>query len=216
MKRLLIVIGLLISLITPFAVISFAARPMQQDKPMGMSNDMDRAMMPIYGLVRSIKALGGDISVNGDKVSISLNLDAKQLEMLKEALAKPDQTPMPMAQAGNGADNPQWDSDYDYFVGRANWSNQFLHGTEKRGGYGENQSEYPMMGDMQGRMGGMGMMSMMPMEYEVTGKCPKCGAMIDLNMKCKMMQPKGEMGMGQRYPEDKSKDESGHSSNSRF
>jgi hypothetical protein len=213
MKRLLIVIGLLISLVTPFAIISFAARPMQQDKPMGMSNDMDRAMMPIYGLVRSIKALGGDISVNGDRVWFKLDLDAKQLEMLKEALAKPEQMPMPMAQAGTGADNPQWDSDYDYFTGRANWANHFLHDTEK---YGEYQNEYPMMGDMQGRMGGMGMMSMMPMDMEVTGKCPKCGAMIDFNVKCKMMQPMEKREKDQRYPEDRSKEESGRSGGDRF
>jgi hypothetical protein len=37
---------------------------------------------------------------------------------------------------------------------------------------------------------------MPPMDMEITGKCPKCGAEIDFMVKCKMMMPPmGEMGM---------------------
>ncbi len=48
-----------------------------------------------------------------------------------------------------------------------------------------------MMGPM------MGMMP--PMEMEITGKCPKCGEMMNFTVKCKMKMPamgdKGMMGM---------------------
>jgi hypothetical protein len=233
-----------------------------------------------------VHGLGGDIKADGGSVSITLNLDAKQLEMLKKALAQPEpMMPMMDMQGKSGMmvmqmGEPQKDK-----------SGRFLHGNMdgqgcgmmkgmqggmqggmcpmmqgKEGGCGmmgeggckmmgkdgkcgccgddckmkqggacdgkcacckdgckmmgkdgkgcgmmgggckmmqgmggkDAKAGCGMMGDMKGMQGMMGgMMGMMPpMDMEITGKCPKCGADIDFMVKCKMMMPPmGEMGM---------------------
>ncbi len=277
MKRLLIITGLLLSLIALVAVASFADKPMMQEKEMCMVMAGNPAEIAIYGLIRSIHGLGGDIKVDGDKVSLTLNLDAKQLEMLKEALAKPEPM-MPMmdmqgkggmkgmmgGMQGGGCPMMQGKEGGCGMMGDGGCKMMGKDGKGcgddckmKQGGACDGKCECckdgckmmgkdgkgcgmmagggcPMMAGgmmgggckmMQGMMGkdgkGCGMMSgmmkgmpgmegmkgmhgmmgpmmgmMPPMDMEITGKCPKCGEMMNFTVKCKMMMPpKGEMGM---------------------
>ena len=275
MRRLLIITGLLLSLIALAAVASFAEKPKMQEKDICMVMSGNPAEIAIYGLIRSIHGLGGDIKVEGDKVSLTLNLDSKQIKMLKEALAKPE----PMMGQMMVTTRVRTDFDEDYTsTTRSNLSEKsgrFLHGNMggegcgmmgeggckmmgkdgkcgccgddckmKQGGKCDGKCECckdgcKMMGEgcgmmkgmqggckmMQGMMGkegkgcgmmggmmqgmpgmegmkgmhGMmgGMMGMMPpMDMEITGKCPKCGEMMNFTVKCKMkMPPMGDMGM---------------------
>jgi hypothetical protein len=282
MKRLLLILGLLISLVTVFAAMSFAQKPCPQEKQMAMATPMDPSMMAIYGLIRSVHGLGGDIKADGGKVSITLNLDKKQLEMLKKALAQPEpMMPMmdmqgkggmmkgmqggmcPMMQGKEGGCGMMGEGgckmmgkdgkcgccgddckmkqggacdgkcecckDGCKMMGKDGKGCGMMGGggcpmmSGKEGGMtggmmgggckmmqgmmGKDGKGCGMMGGMNGMPGmegmkgmhGMmgGMMGMMPpMDMEITGKCPKCGAEINFMVKCKMMKPQmGEMGM---------------------
>lgn len=148
MRRLLIITGLLLSLIALVAVASFADKPMTQEKEMCMVMSGNPAEIAIYGLIRSIHGLGGDIKVDGDAVSITLNLDDKQLQMLKEALAKPE--PMMENMKVDGKSIVMMRSDCPE-AGPDGKPGRFLHGnTDGQGFFGHSSDTKNMQVWMQG------------------------------------------------------------------
>ena len=148
MRRLLIITGLLLSLIALVAIASFADKPITQEKEICMVMSGNPAEIAIYGLIRSIHGLGGDIKVDGDAVSITLNLDEKQLQMLKEALAKPE--PMMENMKVDGKSIVMMRSDCPE-AGPDGKPGRFLHGnTDGQGFFGHSSDTKNMQVWMQG------------------------------------------------------------------
>lgn len=206
MHRVLIVCGLLLSFVIALAIMSFAEKPMDYDKTMKSAPNYNLSMAAMNDLVRSVNALGGDINVVNGKVSIKLSFTGEQARMLEETIENNQK----MAMENTGSSKLQWDTDYDYYTDRANYANRFLHGAEEREGmegYGMNtgmangtmgngmNTETMMNGSICGGTGTM--MGIVPMNMEVDGKCPKCGAKMNFNIKCDigMMGPMGNKGM---------------------
>ncbi len=216
MKKVLILCGLLITVITAFAAVSFAQRPMNYDRTMNSDPTYNQTMAAMNDLVRSINALGGSIKVEDGKVSIKLSFTEKQERMLEEAIANKDSMRYERAMANGdmgdmsmtyresnmnmgyreGNMNTGYRDGYmppvtseEYCRERADYYNHFLHcgiPRDQMEAYGITNPDWKLRDSD----------TQMQDNYSYTqGQCPY------MNENCPYMQGNGNMmGMGQMMP----------------